>query len=174
MIGGGEMEREIYERIKREGLEQNIFVTTRWVPPEEKAIEINKARIAVAPSKYEPHGQFDLEAGACGVPCINGTGGFMERMIHNVTALQCDPFDPRDIAEKIDSLLGKEGRIEEIGANARDFTVRYYDWDERARIYPSIFDAIVEGDLERLDEIPLVVPLNKTEFNSVAKEAEAF
>jgi glycosyltransferase involved in cell wall biosynthesis len=163
-IGGGEMEREIYERIKREGLEQNIFITTRWMPPEEKAIEINKARIAVAPSKYEPHGQFDLEAGACGVPCIVGTGGFRERMLPNVTALQCDPFDPRDIAEKIDSLLGKEGRIEEIGANARDFIVRYYDWDKRAKIYPDIFEAIVSGELKSLEDIPLVVPLENTEF----------
>lgn len=163
LIGGGELEKDIEVRIKREGLEKNIYISTRWVPPDEKTVEINKARIAVAPSKYEPHGQFDLEAGACGIPCINGTGGFMERMLDNVTAIQCDPFSPRDIAEKIDSLLAHEERIEEIGKNAREFIKRYYDWGERASIYPEIFSAIIEEDQKRLDELPLVVPL-KNEF----------
>jgi glycosyltransferase involved in cell wall biosynthesis len=165
MIGGGELEAEVYEKIKREGLEENVFVTTRWVPNEEKAIEINRAKIAVAPSKYEPHGQFDLEAGACGVPCINGTGGFMERMINDVTALQCNPFDPKDIAEKIDYLLSSPEKIEEMGSNAREFVVKYYRWDERAKIYPEIFEAVVEGDLKRLEELPLVVSLKKIDFN---------
>ncbi|MEE9594042.1 MAG: glycosyltransferase, partial [Candidatus Hydrothermarchaeales archaeon] len=132
-------------------------ISTKWHQREEKTMEINKARMAVAPSKYEPHGQFDLEAGACGVPCINGTGGFLERMIENVTALHCDPFNPSDIAEKIEYLLVNPERTEEIGANAREFIERYYDWDDRARIYPKMFEAIVEGDYERLKSIPLVV-----------------
>jgi glycosyltransferase involved in cell wall biosynthesis len=166
LIGGGELEREVKERIEQGDLRENIIVSTRWHQREEKTIEINKAKIAVAPSKYEPHGQYDLEAGACGIPCINGTGGFMERMIDNVTALQCDPFNPRDIAEKIESLLDNEDKIEEIGKNARDFIVKYYDWDERAKIYPEIFEAIVTGNLKLLDEIPLIVQVDKTEFAS--------
>ncbi len=164
MIGGGEMENDIKEKVKREHLENNIDIAIRWFSPEEKKIEINKAKIAVAPSKYEPHGQFDLEAGACGVPCINGNGGFMERMIHEVTALKCDPFDPIDIANKIEYLLSKSEKREEMGKNAREFTVKYYDWDERAAIYPDIFEAVVSGNLKRLEEIPLTVDLKQTEF----------
>ncbi len=164
MLGGGELEGEIAERIKRESLEQNVSVSTKWFQREEKTVEINKSRIAAAPSKYEPHGQFDLEAGACGVPCINGTGGFMERMIENVTALQCNPFDHRDIAAKMEYLLDNPSKIEEMGANARQFVERYYDWDERASIYPPMFEAIASGDLQRLRELPLVVEAHKTEF----------
>ncbi|MEM2924082.1 MAG: glycosyltransferase family 4 protein [Methanocellales archaeon] len=159
LIGGGELEGEISQWITREKMEKNILVSTKWHSPEEKAIEINKAKIAVAPSKYEPHGQFDLEAGACGVPCINGTGGFMERMINNYTALQCNPFDPRDIAEKIDFLLRNPEKIEEIGRNAREFLVKHYDWDKRAKLYPAIFEAIVNREFKILDELPLVVPI---------------
>ncbi len=159
LIGGGELEEEILRWVAREKMEKNILISTKWHAPEEKALEINKAKIAVAPSKYEPHGQFDLEAGACGVPCINGTGGFMERMIDNYTALQCNPFDPRDIAEKIDFLLKNEAKIEEIGRNARGFVAKHYDWNERAKIYPAIFEAIAGGDLKLLDELPLVVPI---------------
>ncbi len=159
LIGGGELEKDIEERIVWGGLEKNVFVTTRWIPPDEKAVEINKARIAIAPSKYEPHGQFDLEAGACGVPCINGTGGFMERMLDHVTALQCNPFSSKDIADKIDLLLSNEDRVYEIGKNARLFIRKYYDWNERASIYPGIFSAIVEGDYDKLESLPLVVPL---------------
>jgi glycosyltransferase involved in cell wall biosynthesis len=170
LIGGGELEKDIEERVRRESLEKNILISTRWVPPEEKAIEINKARIAIAPSKYEPHGQFDLEAGACGVPCINGTGGFMERMLDNVTALQCNPFSSRDIAEKIDSLLSHEERIEEIGKNARDFIKTYYSWAERASIYPEIFSSIIEGDHEKLKELQLIVPLEAELKLNFAKE----
>jgi glycosyltransferase involved in cell wall biosynthesis len=161
MIGGGELEMEVFERIRSEGLEKNILISTKWYSSEEKAVEINKAKIAIAPSKYEPHGQFDLEAGACGVPCINGTGGFMERMIDNVTALQCDPFDPSDIAAKIDFLLSNEERTIEIGANTRDFIAKHYDWNERAKIYPAIFEAVINGDLNLLSEIPLIVPLKR-------------
>ncbi len=164
LIGGGELEKEVFDRIQREGLEENILVSTRWHQNDEKCREINKARIAIAPSKYEPHGQYDLEAGACGVPCINGTGGFMERMIDDVTAVQCDPFDPRDIAEKIRYLLQSPEKAEEIGSNGREFIERYYDWDERARIYPEIFEAVYDRDLKRLQEIPLVVSLEEVEF----------
>ncbi|MFQ6137332.1 MAG: glycosyltransferase family 4 protein [Candidatus Hydrothermarchaeales archaeon] len=174
MIGGGELERDIEERIKREDLGANIEVSTRWHQNYEKCEEINKARIAIAPSKYEPHGQYDLEAGACGVPCINGTGGFMERMIDDVTALQCDPFDPRDIAEKIEYLLSKPEKAREIGRNAREFIAKYYDWDERAKIYPKVFEAIVDGDLRSLDDIPLVVSLQETEFALPTKKARAY
>ncbi len=164
LIGGGELEGEIAEKIRQGYLSENVEVSTKWHQREEKTLEINKARIAVAPSKYEPHGQFDLEAGACGVPCITGTGGFMERMIPGVTALTCDPFDPRDIAEKVDFLLRDDKGREEMGVNAREFTERYFDWDERARIYPKIFEAIAAGDFARLKEIPLVVEVEETEF----------
>jgi glycosyltransferase involved in cell wall biosynthesis len=161
LIGGGELENEISQWIKSESMNETVEVSTKWYQREEKTIEINKAKIAIAPSKYEPHGQFDLEAGACGVPCINGTGGFMERMIENVTALHCNPFDPNDIADKIDYLLANPERIEEIGSNAREFIELYYDWDERARIYPEIFQAIVEKDHQRLHDVPLVVEAEK-------------
>ncbi len=164
LLGGGGLEKEIENKIRREYLSENIIVSTRWYQKEEKAMAINKARIAVAPSKYEPHGQFDLEAGACGVPCITGTGGFIERMIPGVTAIQCDPFSPKDISEKIDSLLRDSESLEEMGANARVFTEKYFDWDKRAAIYPKIFEAVAEGDLTRLKEIPLVVEIDKTEF----------
>jgi glycosyltransferase involved in cell wall biosynthesis len=164
LIGGGELEKEIQSKIQREYLSDNITVSTKWYQKEEKALAINKARIALAPSKYEPHGQFDLEASACGVPCITGTGGFSERMIPDVTAVQCDPFSPRDISKKIDSLLRDPEKLEEMGENARAFTEKYFDWDERAAIYPEIFEAIVEGDFERLEEIPLIVEVEKTEF----------
>ncbi len=159
IIGGGELEKEVFDWIAREKMEKNVLVSTKWHSPEEKALEINRAKVAVAPSKYEPHGQYDLEAGACGIPCINGTGGFMERMINNHTALQCNPFDPKDIAEKIEFLLKNEEKIEEIGRNARDFIAKHYDWNERAKIYPEIFEAIISGDLKALKELPLVVQL---------------
>lgn len=170
LIGGGELEDVIYHKIKNYDLEKNIDVTTRWVPIDEKVVEINRAKIAVAPSKYEPHGQYDLEAGACGVPCINGTGGFMERMIDKVTALQCDPFSPADIAEKVEYLLKDQEKIDEIGVNARDFIVRYYDWDKRAKIYPPMFEAIANNDLDSLDDLPLIVEIDSAEYASAIKK----
>ncbi len=98
----------------------------------------------------------------------------MERMIDDVTALQCDPFNPQDIADKIEYLMTKSGKAEEMGRNAREFIVRYYDWDERAKIYPQIFDAIMEGNFTKLDDIPLVVHINETEFASSNDKIPAF
>lgn len=173
LIGGGELENDVHRKVSEYKLEKNVSIITKWLSPEEKCKEINKAKIAVAPSKYEPHGQFDLEAGACGIPCVNGTGGFMERMINNRTALQCNPFDPRDIADKIDYLLSDEEKIEDIGNNARDFIVKHYDWDERAKIYPEIFEAIVENDRGRLKELHLIVPLEEKSISQYSKPHKA-
>jgi glycosyltransferase involved in cell wall biosynthesis len=145
-------------------LEENVSISTKWYQKEEKVLEINKARITIAPSKYEPHGQFDLESGACGVPCIIGTGGFAERVIPEITALPCDPFDARDIAEKIYSLLNDEQKIEEMGKNARDFIAKSYSWDERAKVYPKIFEIVANGDITKLNELPLTVDLQSTGF----------
>ncbi len=172
LIGGGELEKAIEDKVRAEHLQDNISLDTRWYPKEEKALEINKARVAVAPSKYEPHGQFDLEAGACGVPAIIGTGGLMERMVPGVTALQCDPFSPRDIAEKSYFLLEKPEKAEELGSNAREFIEKYFDWEDRARIYPAIFEAVAGRDVGRLKDIPLVVNVEETEFASKAQRSE--
>jgi glycosyltransferase involved in cell wall biosynthesis len=164
LLGGGELEPDIRQKIKTNYLEENVSISTEWFQKEEKVLEINKARVTIAPSKYEPHGQFDLESGACGVPCITGAGGFAERVIPGVTALPCDPFDVRDIAEKIYSLLNDEQKIEEMGKNARDFIAKNYSWDERAKVYPKIFEIIVNGDISRLNELPLTVDLKSAGF----------
>ncbi len=164
LLGGGELEPDIRQRIKTNYLEENISISTEWYQKEEKVLEINKARVTIAPSKYEPHGQFDLESGACGVPCITGTGGFMERVIPGVTALPCNPFDARDIAEKIYSLLNDENKIEEMGENARDFIAKNYSWDVRAKVYPKIFEIVATGPIAKLNELPLTVDLQSTGF----------
>jgi glycosyltransferase involved in cell wall biosynthesis len=164
LIGGGELESDIRAKIKNNFLEDNVTLSTAWYQKDEKTVEINKAKITIAPSKYEPHGQFDLESGACGVPCITGTGGFIERVIPGVTALPCDPFDAKDIAEKIYSLLRDEAKIEEMGKNARNFIEENYGWDSRAKIYPKIFEIILSGDLARLNELPLTVDMESSGF----------
>ncbi|NOZ76551.1 MAG: glycosyltransferase family 4 protein [Euryarchaeota archaeon] len=159
LIGGGELEDRIREEVRARGLQETVSISTRWLQPGEKAREINKARVGVAPSKYEPHGMVDLEVGACGVPCVVGTGGFSERTIDGVTGVLCDPFDAGDIAEKIWGLLRDSEEAEEIGGNARDFISRNYDWEVRARIYPELFEAVVERDFRALKDLPLTVPL---------------
>jgi len=161
IIGGGELEGQVRDTIKSEGLEDTISLSTDWLQPAEKAGEINRSRVAVAPSKYEPHGMVDLEVGACGVACVVGTGGFSERIIDGETGVLCDPFNPSDMAEKLWGLLKDEERAEEIGRNARTFIVGHYDWDLRAQIYPEIFEAAVEGDFKTLRELPLTVPLER-------------
>lgn len=164
LLGGGELEPDIRKKIKENYLEENISISTEWFQKEEKVLEINKSRITIAPSKYEPHGQFDLESGACAVPCITGTGGVVERVIPEITALPCDPFDARDIAEKIYSLLKDEQKIEEMGKNARDFISKNYSWDVRAKVYPKIFEIVANGDIKKLNELPLTVDLQSTGF----------
>jgi glycosyltransferase involved in cell wall biosynthesis len=161
IIGGGEMEEQVLEAVRTGGFGETVSLSTRWHQPAEKAEEINKSRVAVAPSKYEPHGMVDMEVGACGVACVVGTGGFSERTINGETGVLCDPFDPSDIAEKLWGLLKDPERAEEIGKNARAFIAKNYDWDVRAQIYPDIFDAVMEGDFRGLRDLPLTVPLEK-------------
>jgi glycosyltransferase involved in cell wall biosynthesis len=88
----------------------------------------------------------------------------MERVIPGVTALPCDPFETRDIAEKIYSLLNDEQKIEEMGKNARDFIAKNYSWDVRAKVYPEIFEIVATGEISKLNELPLTVDLQSTGF----------
>jgi glycosyltransferase involved in cell wall biosynthesis len=164
LLGGGELEPDIRKKIKENYLEENVSISTEWFQQEGKVLEINKSRVTIAPSKYEPHGQFDLESGACAIPCITGTGGFAERVIPEITALPCNPFDARDMAEKIYSLLKDEQKTEEIGKNARDFIAQNYRWDVRAKVYPEIFEIVATGKIKKLKELPLTVDLQSTGF----------
>lgn len=88
----------------------------------------------------------------------------MERVIPGVTALPCNPFESRDIAEKIHMLLKDEKRVVEMGKNAREFIADNYSWDERAKVYPKIFEAVLSKDIDKLKELPLTVDLKSTGF----------
>jgi glycosyltransferase involved in cell wall biosynthesis len=85
-------------------------------------------------------------------------------VIPDVTALPCNPFDAKDIAEKIYSLLRDEAKIEEMGTNARDFIQGNYGWDSRAKVYPQIFEILLSEDLDRLNELPLTVDMESSGF----------
>jgi glycosyltransferase involved in cell wall biosynthesis len=85
-------------------------------------------------------------------------------VIPDVTALPCNPFDAKDIAEKIYSLLRDEAKIEEMGKNAREFIAKNYSWDVRAKVYPKIFEIVASGDIAKLNELSLTVDLQLTGF----------
>jgi glycosyltransferase involved in cell wall biosynthesis len=88
----------------------------------------------------------------------------MERIIPDVTALPTNPFDSRDIAEKIHLLLKNDKKVEEMGKNARDFIEQNLSWEERAKVYPRIFELVLSGDLEKLNELPLTIDLKSADF----------
>jgi len=79
-----------------------------------------KAAVCVFPSIIETFGNVAIEAMACGRPVIfSKTGPGPEIIEDGVSGLLCDPYDPKDIADKIITVLKDPELAARLGRNAR-------------------------------------------------------
>lgn len=70
-----------------------------------------------------------LEAQACGKPVIAGnSGGTSETFLDGETGFLVDATSPEKLAEAVLKAFRSPGKLEEMGASARDWTVRNFDW----------------------------------------------
>ncbi len=107
IIGWGKLKKNLEEKIKRENLENYVFIIdnlTNAAPPFLKAFDI-----FVLPSIKEGLPYTLLEAGLAGVPVISTqTGGIPEIIEDKKTGLLAKPADSQDLAEKIEELINDE------------------------------------------------------------------
>ena len=114
---------------------------------------INSWNIALIPSRYEPQGQVDLEAMACGVVPAVGMGGLREKVIDGFNGIWIDPNNVEETADKIFQFYkGKyKGRTdEEIIRNCRESAEKIWNWDKRAEVHKELYAYLVDG---RVDDV---------------------
>jgi len=134
-------------------LEDIIYIDNTFYIGEEKIKVINSWNIALIPSRYEPQGQVDLEAMACGVVPAVGMGGLREKVIDGFNGIWIDPNNIDETAEKIFQFYkGKyEGRTDdEIIYNCRESAEKIWDWDKRADVHKELYAYLVDG---RVDDV---------------------
>lgn len=82
-----------------------------YIKPESVPAFLMSAHIFAMPSLVEAFGLVYLEAMACGVPALGTIHGGTKELIKNgENGYLCNPYNPEDIAEKIETLLNPEAR----------------------------------------------------------------
>ena len=144
---------ELVEKIHRMKLEESVRIDNTFYNGEEKVKVINSWDLMLVPSRYEPQGQVDLEAMACGVVPAVGLGGLREKVVDGFNGIWIDPDNIRETAEKIVQLYKGEykGRKkEEIAQNCRESTEKIWDWDRRADVHKELYTHLADG---RVDDV---------------------
>jgi len=85
------------------------------------------AEVCVFPSYMETQGLVAPEAMGSGRPVIfSNTGPGPETIIDKETGRLCNPYDPEDIAQKIEWVFENKDKIPEIVTNARQFVIENF------------------------------------------------
>ncbi|MFH1538483.1 MAG: glycosyltransferase family 4 protein [bacterium] len=146
-LGKGELEQEVREVLRYEGVEGRVALRTEFVPEEERILHYAACDLAVFPSLYEPFGIVSLEAMAMEKPVVvgaRGTSGFREQVINSgekMCGAHVNPNDPADIAWGINLLL--DGDLEAMGRNARQRVLEEFTWDIIASRTLNIYESVI-------------------------------
>lgn len=85
------------------------------------------AEVCVFPSHMETQGLVAPEAMGSGRPVIfSNTGPGPETIVDKHTGRLCNPYDPNDIAQKIEWVFENKNKVPEITANARQFVIENF------------------------------------------------
>jgi glycosyltransferase involved in cell wall biosynthesis len=128
MVGTGS-ERSVLERQFREmGLTDRV-VWTGAIFPEAVLTYLEKSRLLVLPSRYEPQGRVVLEAMSIGRPVVaSNVGGIPEMLTHGSEGLLADPQRPDTFVTAISQLLAHPEQAVAMGKRGREKAQRDYSW----------------------------------------------
>ena len=144
---------DLRDSIHKMHLDKEVYIDNTFYNGEEKIKTINSWDLLLAPSRYEPQGQVDLEAMSCGVVPAVGMGGLREKVVDGFDGIWIDPDNIQETAEKIIQFYkGKyKGRgAGEIIQNCRESAEKIWDWDKRAEAHKELYTYLVDG---RVDDI---------------------
>lgn len=138
MIGGGPMEKEVREKIKKYKLAENINLVG-FISGEKKYEIFRHSKIIVHPATYDSGGMAMAEGMAWGLP---GVSFDLEALktYYPKGVIKTPLGDNKKFAENILKLLKDSDFYEKTAKEAHDLIIEVWDWDKRAkRIYEQIF-----------------------------------
>lgn len=102
------------------------------------------ADVFVAPSRIDAFGKTLAESMACGTPvvCFDATGP-KDIVDHKQNGYKAEPFEPIDLAQGIEWILGDEQRGEKLSANARQKVKEEFDVPVIAEHYRKLYQELL-------------------------------
>ena len=134
--GKGWLDKGIYSRVEKLGMEKNI-IFTKYIPSEDMNPLMCGALAFVFPSIYEGFGMPPLEAMACGVPVL--TSG--EASLPEVTgdcAVICDAYDVKSIAQGLYRLYSDEKLRKELSRRGLE-RAQGFTWERSAKMLMNVY-----------------------------------
>jgi glycosyltransferase involved in cell wall biosynthesis len=117
-----------------------------YVSEQEKISLLQEAHVVVNPSLKEGWGLTVLEANACGTPVVGAdVPGLRDSICHDITGYLVPHGDHTSLAMAVDRLLGDSNKRQIMGANARDWGLKF-DWDASAIKCMTILEQVVNGN----------------------------
>lgn len=122
------------QRIKREltenGFAEDSVIFARFLPQEDLLQAYRSCASTVIPSLYEGFGLPVLEAMACSAPVVASNNSSMAEILTE-TAFLFDPYQPEDIARKIDFVLTEREAVARL-VTTYPATLRRHTWNQVA------------------------------------------
>ena len=150
LLGIGDMEIDIKNRIQELGLEDKIILRNEFVSEEERILHYAASDIVILPSLYEPFGIVSTEAMSMAKPVVvgaRGTSGFREQIVasgEDQCGVHVNPFDPNDIAWGIKKVLSLDDKGVQMGKNGRQRAIDVFSWDAVAKRTLDIYKEFVK------------------------------
>lgn len=124
-------------QIERLNINKKRVFFTGYVSEETLEQYLVYTDLMVFPSLYEGFGLPPLEAMACGCPVVASNVSAIPEVCGNYVTY-CDPYDVKNIAEKIMSALTEKSIKEQVKNDI--IQTRQFDWDKSVECYEKIFE----------------------------------
>jgi len=150
LLGIGDMEIGIKNRIKELGLVNKIILRAEFVNEEERILHYAASDVVILPSLYEPFGIVSTEAMSMAKPVVvgaKGTSGFREQIVasgNDQCGVHINPFDPNDIAWGIKQILSLNDKGAQMGKNGRKRAIEVFSWGAVAKRTLDIYKEFVK------------------------------
>ncbi len=131
IVGQGPSRSELEQLVRKRGISSQVEFLG-FLDDQQLADVYRGARLTVYIPIDEPFGLIAVESMFHGVPpIVSDHGGVSEIVRDGQTGMLVNPFDPRAVADTIESLWGNSARIHEMGAAGRQqveakFTQRHF------------------------------------------------
>lgn len=144
IIGDGLIRNALEEKVKREGIENVIFLG--YMKGEALYKEIKRSTAVVLPSEcYENNPMSALEAFALGKPVIGSNiGGIPELVIDGITGYTFEPNNAEDLKSKIVFLIKDKDALHTKGRNARELVERKFNSEVYYKNLMSIYEKVLK------------------------------
>jgi glycosyltransferase involved in cell wall biosynthesis len=143
MVGAGSERPVLEKQFQIRGLTDRV-VWTGAIEPEAVMAYIEKSRLLVLPSLYEPQGRVVLEAMSMGRPVVGSrVGGIPEMLTDGVEGLLAEPSKPGTFLAAIRQLLENPELAIAMGRKGREKARRIYSWTQLGREVVQVYEQFI-------------------------------